>query len=532
MNPLFQEQLKRNELLALAPAETEHVVTIAVHRNHSFELVASVVNPFLALARTRARFIYGPYDDSLSFAGIEEKADIHLLWVDAVRYGIPDIFPWLYSRIDVLRATFAARGHSCKVIAAVAGTRAEASDMPDTLFLSCDAVVAELQGAAFDSRLEPFTGTRFSNQACLLLARELGVRSIPDMLFPPLKALILDLDNTLYEGVLGEDGLEGVIPYMVLQEYIADLGRQGFLLALASRNEEEDVRRLFAERKDFVLQWEDFSARILDWRPKSESILAIARALCIGTDAVLFVDDNHGERVQVHRELPEVRILAADGPEETLAALRWFPGLHKTSVSLEDTLRRDDLKANKARETLRRHLRPEDYIRELGIVLDLAVDPPQAGARVYELLHKTNQFVLALKRPSQEELAGYFTAGDRCVITVSMRDRLSDSGLIAVGLFRSTPGALGMDELVVSCRALGRGVEDSMIRSMIKLGAKTLDAGPALAVAYRTGPRNKPALDWLHGFSKTPLEEAGTQFLIMPAAAEALPQEPACYGDG
>ena len=525
MNPLFQERLNREALLALPEEHAEYAIRIHVHRNHSFELTASVLNPFLSLARARARYIYSPYDDSLAFADVEERADIHLLWLDAARYDVLDFLSWLRSRVAYLRSILGAKGFSpCRVIVAVAGLEkgARLDPMPDTLFLHCDEAVAHLGGAAYDARLEAFSGTRFSNQACLQLARELGTHAIPGMLFPSLKALVLDLDNTLHQGVLGEDGPQGAVPYMALQEHLVNLGKQGFFLALASRNEEEDVRRLFAERPDYPLKWEDFSARAIHWGPKSESLLALAQTLRIGPDAMLFVDDNHGERMEVSRALPEVRILPADGPEEVLAALRCFPGLRKNEVSLEDSVRSADLKANSVRERLRKTLSPEEYIRELGIVLEFAVDPLPSKTRVNELLHKTNQFIFTLLRPSQEEVDAYFTAGDKCVLTASMRDKLSDSGLIAVGLFSSLPGTLVLDELVVSCRALGRGVEDGLIRSLIHLAAGTLGAGPQLSVAYRTGPRNTPALTWLQSLAASPLDLEGIVLLpVLPSVSTA-----------
>lgn len=518
MNPLFAEPLSRADLLALPDAPAGRTVTIAVHRNHSFELAASVLGKFLALSRVRAEYVYSDYDDSLSFAAVPENADIHLLWLDAARYGVADFPAWLESRVLALQAAVGKGGGA--ILAACCGvTGLERLSRPGVTALDCDAVIAPLGAGAYDARLEAFSGTRLSNQACLVLARELGARRIPALLFPALKALVLDLDNTLHRGVLAEDGPEGVAPCLALQEYAANLGKQGFLLALCSKNEEEDVRRLFAARKDFPLRWEDFAAHAIGWGPKSDGVARMAATLRIGLDAVLFVDDNPGERLEVSRALPEVRILPASEPDEMLAALRHYPGLYKTRFTPEDALRASDIKANADRDALRRALSPDEYAAELGICLDFAVNPAERAARVNELLHKTNQFVLALLRPSEAAVAAYFTGRGKCVITVSMKDRLSDSGLVAVGLFSRAGEALRADELVISCRALGRGVDDGMLRAMLALAAGTLRAGPELKIAHATGPRNKPARAWLQSLSDRPLAESGTLEL------DALPGE-------
>ena len=540
MNPLFRPCLKREELLALPAPAAKSVIRVAVHRNHSFELVASAIAPFLGLARLAAELHYSAYDDSLSFAEVAEHADLHLLWIDAARYSVPDFGSWILSRIAQLR-----RQSEARILVACLGAPAGfAVEQPDLLYLDCDDVLSPLGSQAFDGRLEPFTGTRLSNQACLYLARELGCRQIPALMLPALKALVLDLDNTLYAGVLGEDGIHGVKPYHEVQARIAELGRQGFLLALASKNEEEDVLELFRERRDFALAWEDFAAAAINWRPKAENIAYFANALNIGTDSVLFVDDNPGERLHAAKALPELFVLEADGPEETLTGLRYFPGLVKIAISPEDRMRSADIRANRDRERLRASVSREEYCKELGISLRFEVNPAQFAVRIHELLHKTNQWVLKLLRPSERDVEYYLASPEKCVITVSMSDRLSESGLIAVGLFSRAqqPGDghivdgsqndLCMDELAVSCRALGRGVEDGMAKGMIRLASVALKTGPEVRIAYTEGPRNRPALSWLEKLIGRPLSGDGQERLAcLPDAdlsgvkVEGLPDE-------
>ncbi len=516
IHPLFQTPLRRATLLALPREPVEITLSIAVHRNHAFELVASVLDVFLALSRARARIIYSDYDDSLSFTNLADDVDMHLIWIDAARYTHANFSAWLIERITALQTRV---GKRCKVLAACCGTPGLGQQrLQDTIFFDCDAFLASLEKEAFAPRLEAFAGTRLSDQANLRLARELGTHLIPQMLFPALKALVVDLDNTLYHGILGEDGAHNLTPHRELQEHLGKLACQGFLLALSSKNEEKDVHDLFTVRSDFPLRWQDFTAHAIGWEPKAQGLQSIAKALGIGLDAMLFIDDNPGERLHISRMLPQVRILPADDPAAMLAALQHFPGLQKQTLSTEDTLRSNDLKANQHRKVLRETLSPEEYLIKLGIELDIAVNPTESMERIHELLHKTNQFILSIKRPTHQQLKIYYIDNKQCVVTANMRDALSDSGLIAVGLFCNAADILVLEELAISCRALGRGIEDGMIRAMLHHAGKHLGTGHSIQINYVTGPRNRPALMWLQDLAETILQsQYGTIHIPLPS---------------
>ncbi len=579
MTPLFQDAPTRADLLALPLPENLRHITIAVHRNHAFELAASALNPFLALSGLQADFWYSDYDDSLSFAHMPPKADIHIIWVDAAKYRMENFAAWLSGRAQALREAGVAeleagadksgiytdnaniaegifkveagnayigpdqsksvalnpanglnrpKTGANRIIVACTGTSGLTPELPatsaitlklpdQTLFLDVDAATAHLGGQAFSERLQALAGTRLSNSALLLAARELGCRYIPALLLTPLKALVLDLDNTLYDGVLGEDGIQGVTPRQAVQKRLKELAGQGFMLALASKNEEDDVKRLFAERADFALRWEDFSAARINWRPKPENIAEIARDLNIGLDAMLFVDDNPGEALRAAVELPELHVAEAPSAEVALNILRFYPGLMKTSFTAEDALRGADARANAARRELGAGLSAEEYVAALQIEMDFAVNKLEQLPRVTELLNKTNQFILSFKRPDPAEAAKYMAEPNRCVVTAAMRDKLSDSGIIAVLLARQN-GDMYVDELAVSCRALGRGVENGMLAQMLRLAAEHLGNKGKIFVCHKTGPRNKPALDWLASCVAVPQKDNLALLPALPAA--------------
>ena len=524
---LLRERLNRAELLALPVSERNRPLSVAVHRNHAFELVASVLNPFLNESGVTAVFHYSGYDDSLAFGSAPSEADLHLVWLDCGRYENLDtprssgrsegLAAWLAGRLAALRE-MTVKPVLVACCGASDGAGIEAVLPADALYCDLDAALGP-DTTVYSDRLEAFTGTRLTNEGALLAARLLGLRYIPALTVPALKALVLDLDNTLYEGVLGEDGPDGVKPYEELQHHLKSLAAQGFLLALSSKNEERDVRELFARRRDFPLAWGDFAATAVGWMPKAEGILSIAEAFNIGTDAMLFVDDNPGEIAQAAHAVPGLRVLAAGSEAETLAALRWQPGLFKVRLTHEDALRGADIAANARREALRKAVSPREYLRELEIELTFYVNPVAQQARITELLNKTNQFILAYRRSNESETAAFLQGDGACVVTAAMKDRLSDSGVIAVALLERQKGTAVLCELAVSCRALGRGIEGDMIAKMLTLGCETLGTGKALFAEYERGPRNGPGLAWLQGVAGAQLADKGRVMLApLPVA--------------
>lgn len=494
INPaLLRTPLSRAELLAIQPGADAASIAVAVHRNHSFELVASVLNAFLGASRLCAQIQYSSYDDSLNFAPPEQQPDLHIIWLDASRYA-PAIFDaWLTERIETLSAQ--TRAPILAVCARQDAGLPETTTHGATL-CHLDAELGLPSANTYSERLAALTGTRLSPEALLESARLLGLRYIPALMQPALKAIVTDLDNTLCSGVLGEDGPHGVQPRYKLQEHLKNLAGQGFLLALSSKNEERDVRDFFEKRTDLPLRWEDFSAHEVHWGSKAESITRIAGQFNIGEEAILFLDDNPGELLCVEQALPAVTTLAATGEEETLKALSWQPGLFRLRNTPENALRRADILANRDRLKLK-SLSPEAYLNELAIELDFHVNPHEQQGRITELLGKTNQFLLAFLRPPEALVNDYLSGRGRCIITARLQDRLSDSGVIAVAMFERENASVTVRELAVSCRALGRGIEKAMLAKMLTLGQEKLEVRGPIFVAYKRGPRNGPGLAWL-----------------------------------
>lgn len=505
------EAPRRLDLLPLEPTWPTRELRVRVHRNTAVEYVTSLLPPFLGYAGLAASFEYGDYDDSLSWGPVGRgDADVELVWLDFGRYPTADpddLAGWLLDRLCELRA----RTTAPVLVADHPGTGPTASTVNRALELARSevpglavadlSVIARRVGEGFaDPRTRDVGGTSMSGRAAVLAAQRMGLRWLPALVAPRVKAVAVDLDMTLYDGVLGEDGPGGVVltpGHETLQRSLRDLKDEGVLLALVSRNEPADVEALFAARADFPIRLEDFSALAIGWGAKSEGLAAAAEQLRIGTDAVVFVDDNAGELAEVASGGRVGGLVHAVDARGTATALALFPGLHGHPRTDEDYLRAADLAAaaDRALSVVRD---PDDYQRSLRVRLDLRLDDSADLPRMADLAARTNQFNAALRRSGQAEFARWLADEDAHVVTASLQDRLSDSGTVAVVAGRRDGDRVLVEELCISCRALGRDVEDVLLAAAV--GRLMEECGvDSAVVAFRPGPRNDPARTWLTG---------------------------------
>jgi FkbH-like protein len=382
-----------------------------------------------------------------------------------------------------------------------------ASDIPGVAICEQSAVADKLGAGFLDSRMTALAGMNLSGAACLEIARMFGLVWIPAAVRPRVKAIAIDLDNTLYAGVLGEDGPHGIClteAHRELQRVLLQYRENGVFLALVSKNEAEDVLNMFAARPEFPLKFEHFSAQNINWDVKSKALQKIASQLRIGVDAILFVDDNPGELADVASSLPGVQCLYAADPGEAARGLTLYPGLAGAKHTTEDRVRVRDLEAAQLRDRLRDSAAdPKEYLRSLGVRLCFEFDPEPQLRRAHELSGKTNQFNTAFLRLSEAAIAQRLRDPRFATVTVALRDKLSDSGVIAA-IFCEWRGAdLCVNEIVISCRALGRGLETAIvaeaIRGMVERARRTLPV--RVCFAFTPGERNGPARTWLETFT-------------------------------
>lgn len=503
----------RADLAACVPTWELRRLRVRVHRNHGFEAVSTATPAYAAWNGLGFDWLIGGYDDSLSF-DLRGEADIDLVWLDVgrmQRLGEGGIGSWLVARISALRS------QTANPILALAWPLSEEdlerfnrAAIPGTYAVDLAPLADSLGNRWLDTRAEAISGTRLSNRACLSVARKLACCWLPAVALAPRKAIAVDLDGTLYRGVLGEDGPSGVdltSGHVALQLRLARFREAGILLALISRNELADVEDLFRQREDFPLRLTDFSAVEVSWNDKAHALRRLADTLRIGTDSIVLVDDNPGELAAVASSLPVVTVHARSDATDTVAALEHVSGLFRWRNSAEDRVRTEDLRASDERYTvLESSASPDDYLRSLQVRLDFLVGPRRYLARLAELCAKTNQFNLALGRMNEAEIARKVDDRPSNVVAIRLADRLSDSGTIGVLVGHRSEDALHVEELCISCRALGRRLEDSMLTKALLVMAG--EAVPQRVVfALRKGPRNGPAREWLAQYAGVTLDD-------------------------
>lgn len=286
------------------------------------------------------------------------------------------------------------------------------------------------------------------------------------------KCLVVDLDNTLWGGVIAEEGVNGVTIggaypgniYSELQQVIRALHERGVILAINSKNNEADAWEPFRQRAEMVLRPEHFSAWRINWHDKATNLRAIAQELHLGSDSLVVLDDSPVERGWIESDVPEAHVLHAQDPLDMLRALSCsflFDGLE---LSDEDQLRsRSYAAAAQRRAAQTRAASLSEFLA--GLELQVEVFPPQKGhwGRVAQLTRKTNQFNLTTRRYTQEELRTIAADENVQVLCCSVRDRLADEGLVGVVILRKQRQACVIESFLLSCRVLGRGVERALL---------------------------------------------------------------------
>jgi FkbH-like protein len=383
--------------------------------------------------------------------------------------------------------------------------------------------------AAVDVAMELSARAPFSTAAY----REIGIelaRLVRGKRRPRAKVLALDCDNTLWGGVLGEDGCDGIQigsdgpgrSFQAFQRLLLELKRQGVLLTLISRNEEADVLDVLERHPGMLLRRHDVVAMRVNWRPKSDNLRELATELNLGLDAFVFVDDDAAQRLLVETAVPSVHVFPLpEDPTQYAATLRkaWIFDAEK--ITDEDRNRTEMMQQEAARTQQRLSAADLDaYLQGLGLVVEVHEAGDRDLPRVAQLTQKTNQFNLSLRRRTLDEIRSL--GSDHRLFVVSARDQFGDYGQIGVGILRHDAGEMPhveLDTFLLSCRALGRGVEDAFLHAMFEV-AKRLDA-PRLTAPFVEGPRNQPARDF---FARTSLQQAEGRFEAESAAGYPLPK--------
>jgi FkbH-like protein len=288
------------------------------------------------------------------------------------------------------------------------------------------------------------------------------------------KVLVCDLDGTLWGGVLGEDGPGGIAIgedgvgkcYRDLQRSIKALQETGVLLAVASKNDSAEVESVLAEHPMMVLRADDFAALRVDWTDKVTNLRAIAAELALGLDSFVFLDDNPVERALVGEHLPEVAVPEVPKRPELLAD--WFarevafPHFARLKILGGDREKTTQYRARRRRnEVAAESLDLRAFLESLEIELDLRVDDEFLVERAAQMTQKTNQFNLTTLRCTPTEIAAWVQDDDHAVVTLGYADRFGDEGVVGLAVLERSTASVPV--FLLSCRVIGRGVEDRLL---------------------------------------------------------------------
>ena len=347
------------------------------------------------------------------------------------------------------------------------------------------------------------------------------VRAFSTLYRPPRKVLCTDLDNTLWGGILGEDGVEGIATgsafpgncYFAYQNHLKQLSSRGILLAIVSKNNEADVREAFAIRAaDLALNLNQFVACKIGWNDKAQSIRELAEELSLGLDSFVLVDDSPQECEAIRRQLPEVAVIQApaEEPWELVDILSEQPFFDALSVTDDDLNRLNEYKAQAERAKLEENAIDRNaFLASLEIVCTFQSALRAPLARAAQLLAKTNQFNLTTRRRSAAEIEEFASAEGGQAVVVRVRDRFGDAGVVGLVLARNQGHACIIDSFLLSCRVIGRGIETALLAY---IGQRALEMGARHLVGeFIATKKNALCADFYvdHGFLNCDAKNAG-----------------------
>ncbi|HAC88774.1 MAG TPA: GNAT family N-acetyltransferase [Gammaproteobacteria bacterium] len=367
---------------------------------------------------------------------------------------------------------------------------------------------------AMDRKMYHLAKMAWSERANMRLADEL-CRYVHAVRRPAKKCLVVDLDNTLWGGVVGEDGLHGIKigqgdaeseAYSEFQYAIRSLLDRGIVLAICSKNNSADVDEVFQNREDMILKKDDFSVIKVNWNPKYLNIQEIADELNISIDSLVFIDDNPAECELVKEALPEVTTIHLSGdPSGFTDILNHLNTFEKLVLTQEDKTKYIQYRQNAERETKKRSFRSmEDYLKSLGTTISIREASQQDVPRVHQLFTKTNQFNVTTKRYSAADIESFIQDSSFQLKLFQVKDNFGDLGIVGLYLVHVGEDQASIDSFVLSCRALGRGVE-TFIMNQIKEEFLFEKGFGCLTASFIPTAKNVPAANFYNeqGFIKT-----------------------------
>lgn len=395
------------------------------------------------------------------------------------------------------------------------------------------ATQCSLMGAhhAHDDRYWHMAKAPFTPSALVELGREY-CRYLRIFTAKVRKCLVLDCDGTLWGGVVGEDGLNGIklgkdfpgSSYYSFQQEILNLHDRGVILALCSKNNEADVLEVLRNHPEMLIREQHLAAWAINWDDKAANLIRIAQQLNIGLDSLVFVDDSPFECESVRSRLPEVEVVLLPKTTASYRRMLSTAGLFDSlSYTKEDRTRTQMYRHEADRKKLRDSADSlEEFLQNLGLKAEVGRPSEAEVQRIAQLTQKTNQFTLTTRRYTENQILGMMKSGCHDVIYLKLKDSLDDLGLVGVAIMKHSEDidTIEIDSFLLSCRALGRGAEDALMSRIVSRAKEIHPASILMAKFIRTS-KNSQVADFYtrFGFEKIIGTEAESHWRLAVSKA-------------
>lgn len=496
--------------------------------------VQEIINPNSGLYSFGPQAVFIIIDGEEMFKGQSRNSstiDMNINYIEETVKNNPDI-TFFVSNIDLWTR---------KIDSAKAGSKERGLEFlwEDGLFLLSrkyrNLYVFDLKSIVEDIGREQFYskklwylgGIKFSMKAEKVLEQYIN-RCVDSVKGKRKKCMVLDLDNTLWGGVVGEVGMEGIelsdykegARYKDFQKKLKEIKDLGIILAVVSKNNFDDAIKVIREHKHMVLKEEDFVALKINWDLKSQNIRDLSEELNIGLDSIVFIDDNPVERESVKRELPEVTVPGF--PQDTSELLNFAVELYHNyfytlDITDEDTVKTEIYRQNmKRRDAQKSSASYEDFLKSLETKIEIRRISAENVQRAAQLTQKTNQFNLTTKRYSEQELLALIDEEGFEGFVAYVSDRFGDNGMVSVVITkRKTDTEIELDTFLLSCRVMGRFIEEQIIGFIEDLYKKS--GYKRLVTYYKPTEKNAPVKDFFErlGYSVLDVDSAGNKKYIL-----------------
>ncbi len=394
------------------------------------------------------------------------------------------------------------------------------------ILVSAESVIARYEVTEVDDPLGERAGHVPYRDAFFAALGTQIVRTVLALHRDPLKVIALDCDNTLWTGICGEDGPNGVTiddSRRSLQHVLAAQREQGMLLTLVSKNNEPDVEETFAAHPEMPLRWSDLAATRINWEPKPTNLVQLGSQLNLGLSSFIFLDDDAKECAEMRRECPEVATLQLPATSREIPRFLQHAWVfdHVKPVTVEDQNRSRMYSEEQRRSRLERQSRDlAEFIASLRLEVLFAPVTAETLPRAAQLTQRTNQMNSVPRRYTEAELRAALAGGDLDAFTVTVNDRFGSYGLVGLLLYKADERRFHVPGFMLSCRALGRGVEQRMLAHVAELAKQA--GKSSVTFEFEHGPRNQPAHQFL---SRVSVQVLGKPLVDQRVASLEFPAE-------